>query len=121
MHPAHHRLVRRSEPDPKLWNQTCDYAMNPLLADAGLSLPDGVLLDNRFRGMSAEQIRNLLDSETTRGCGGGDAKRDLGGEGREAERSLAGEVGGMSAPVTEGNRPGARCACARRGILDRYR
>jgi hypothetical protein len=32
---------------------------------AGLSLPEGVLVDNRFRGMSAEQIYNLreLDAE----------------------------------------------------------
>jgi ABC-type multidrug transport system fused ATPase/permease subunit len=43
MHPALHHHVRRSGRDPRLWNQACDFAINPLLVDAGLSLPDGVL------------------------------------------------------------------------------
>ena len=64
MHPALHHHVRRSGRDPKRWNEACDYAINPLLVDAGLSLPEGVLLDNRFRGMSAEQIYNLLETES---------------------------------------------------------
>ncbi len=63
MHPALHHHVRRSWRDPKRWNVACDYAINPLLVDAGLSLPDGVLIESRFRGMSAEQIYNLLESE----------------------------------------------------------
>src|SRR3954453_19823634 len=73
MHPALHHHVRRSGRDPKGWNVACDFAINPLLVDAGLSLPDGVLLDNRFRGMSAEQIYNLLESES-------ESKEDSGGE-----------------------------------------
>jgi len=56
MHPALQHHVRRSGRDPRRWNEACDYAINPLLLDAGLSLPDGVLVDHRFRGMSAEQI-----------------------------------------------------------------
>ena len=63
MHPALHHHLRRSGRDPKKWNIACDYAINPLLVDAGLKLPEGVLLENRFRGMSAEQIFNLLESE----------------------------------------------------------
>jgi predicted metal-dependent peptidase len=41
----------------------CDYAINPLVIDAGLTLPKDVLLDNRFRGMSAERIYNLIEEE----------------------------------------------------------
>lgn len=63
MHPALHHHLRRSGRDPKQWNIACDYAINPLLIDAGLTLPEGVLVENRFRGMSAEQIYNLLESE----------------------------------------------------------
>ena len=62
MHPALHHHLRRSGRDPKRWNIACDYVINPLLVDAGLKLPEGVLLENRFRGMSAEQIYNLLES-----------------------------------------------------------
>lgn len=63
LHPALHHHLRRSGREPKRWNIACDYAINPLLVDAGLKLPEGVLLENRFRGMSAEQIYNLLESE----------------------------------------------------------
>src|ERR1700739_3186884 len=63
MHPALLHHLRRSGRDPKRWNIACDYAINPLLVDAGLKLPEGVLLENRFRGMSAEQIYNLLESD----------------------------------------------------------
>jgi len=71
MHPALHHHVRRSGRDPKRWNVACDYAINPLLVDAGLSLPEGVLIDDRFRGMSAEQIYNLLETEPEQEPGAG--------------------------------------------------
>jgi predicted metal-dependent peptidase len=43
----------------------CDYAINPLLLDAGLTLPKDVLVDCRFRGMSAERIYNLIEEQGT--------------------------------------------------------
>ncbi len=64
MHPALHHHVRRSGRNPRRWNEACDYAINPLLLNDGLRLPEGVLVDARFRGMSAEQIYNLLDAGT---------------------------------------------------------
>jgi predicted metal-dependent peptidase len=63
MHPALQHHTRRSKRDPRRWNEACDYAINPLLLDAGLHLPDDVLVDPRFRGMSAEQIYNLREAE----------------------------------------------------------
>jgi predicted metal-dependent peptidase len=63
MHPALQHHTRRVKRDPSRWNEACDYAINPLLLDAGLSLPDDVLVDPRFRGMSAEQIYNLREAE----------------------------------------------------------
>ena len=63
MHPALKHHTRRAKRDPRRWNEACDYAINPLLLDAGLSLPDDVLVDSRFRGMSAEQIYNLREAE----------------------------------------------------------
>jgi len=102
MHPALHHHARRSGRDPKRWNMACDYAINPLLIDAGLNLPEGVLLDNRFRGMSAEQIYNLLDSETSQDSGSEDKESESGGEGTNAEQPLAGEANEPSAPMTEG-------------------
>jgi len=63
MHPALQHHTRRAKRDPRRWNEACDYAINPLLLDAGLSLPGDVLVDPRFRGMSAEQIYNLREAE----------------------------------------------------------
>jgi predicted metal-dependent peptidase len=61
--PALRHHTRRAGRDPRRWNEACDYAINPLLLDAGLKLPEGVLVDNRFRGLSAEEIYNRLTSE----------------------------------------------------------
>jgi predicted metal-dependent peptidase len=63
MHPALHHHTRRGGRDPRLWNEACDYAINPIIVDAGMMLPEGALLDNCYRGMSAERIYNLRESE----------------------------------------------------------
>jgi predicted metal-dependent peptidase len=101
MHPALHHHLRRSGRDRKRWNVACDYAINPLLVDAGLSLPEGILLENRFRGMSAEQIYNLLESEEGEDSIGDDDQQPT------APDDSNGSVGGIesidpSAPETDG-------------------
>lgn len=103
MHPALHHHVRRSGRDRKQWNIACDYAINPLLFDAGLSLPEGVLLDDRFRAMSAEQIYSLLGSEAAQGVSDGDEQEsDSVGEVSDYQQPLGGEAKDVSAPETEG-------------------
>jgi predicted metal-dependent peptidase len=102
MHPALRHHLRRSGRDPKRWNIACDYAINPLLIDAGLKLPEGVLLDERFRGMSAEQIYNLLESEAESGedNDGDDQSGTAGGGANVAQGSEESKDPG--APETEG-------------------
>ena len=63
MHPALQHHTRRGDRDGARWNMACDYAINPILLDAGLTLPKDVLIDNRFRGMTAERIYNLIEQE----------------------------------------------------------
>ncbi len=63
MHPALQHHTRRGDRDQLRWNMACDYAINPILLDAGLTLPKDVLIDNRFRGMSAERIYNLIEED----------------------------------------------------------
>jgi predicted metal-dependent peptidase len=60
MHPALQHHTRRGDRRQARWNMACDYAINPMLLDAGLTLPKDVLIDDRFRGMSAERIYNLI-------------------------------------------------------------
>ena len=102
MHPALQHHVRRSGRDPRRWNEACDYAINPLLLDAGLNLPEGVLVDRRFREMSAEQIYNLLDTESEQQSGGEDGKNDAAGDETTDASSAPGDSDAPSAPVTEG-------------------
>ena len=63
MHPALQHHTRRGDRELKRWNMACDYAINPLLLNAGLSLPKDVLIDHRLRGMSAERIYNLIEEQ----------------------------------------------------------
>jgi len=65
LHPALQHHTRRGDRNRKRWNMACDYAINPLLLDAGLTLPKDVLIDHRFRGMSAERIYNLIEEQGT--------------------------------------------------------
>jgi predicted metal-dependent peptidase len=61
LHPALQHHTRRGDRSPVRWNKACDFAINPLILDAGLVLPKEILIEDRFRGMSAERIYNLLE------------------------------------------------------------
>jgi len=102
LHPALQHHVRRSGRDSRRWNEACDYAINPLLLDAGLSLPDGVLVDHRFRGMSAEQIYNLREAEAQpQPSGQNSASEGAGdGSGETSEKQCCTDE--PTAPETEG-------------------
>ncbi|WP_089165744.1 vWA domain-containing protein [Caballeronia sordidicola] len=63
LHVANGHCWRMGARDPKRWNEACDYAVNPLVLDAGLLLPKGALLDVRFTGKSAEEIYGRLTEE----------------------------------------------------------
>jgi predicted metal-dependent peptidase len=71
LHPGLQHHIRRGNRSTFRWNKACDYAINPLVLGVGLVLPKGVLLEERFRGMSAERIYNLLEEEEDGGTGQG--------------------------------------------------
>ena len=58
---GHH--LRRGNIDPTLWNIATDYAINLIVRDARLSLPEGVLIDKKYRGLTAQQIVRLLQQQ----------------------------------------------------------
>jgi predicted metal-dependent peptidase len=61
MHPAMQHHTRRGDRDLALWNDAADYAINPILTEAGFTLPGEVLNDLQYRGMTAEQIYDALN------------------------------------------------------------
>ena len=60
MHVALQHHLRRFNREPRRWNYACDYAINPMLLAAGMHLPDGGLVDERYLDMAAEEIYHLL-------------------------------------------------------------
>jgi predicted metal-dependent peptidase len=60
LHPAMLHHARREGREPGLWNEAADYAINPLVIEAGLTLPASALIDDQYQGLSAEQIYDRL-------------------------------------------------------------
>ncbi len=68
---AHH--IRRFGRDPKKWNYACDYAIDPIVQEAGFVLPEieymgakyGPHIKDEFKGMSADKIYSLLPDPPT--------------------------------------------------------
>ena len=60
MHCACGHPWRESGRQHKRWNVACDYAINPILVDAGMTLPAGALNNPDYHGKSAEWIYDRL-------------------------------------------------------------
>ena len=52
--------LRKGNRHHVLWNYATDYAINLYLSDLGYKLPEGGLLDYKYRGMTAEKIYQIL-------------------------------------------------------------
>lgn len=70
MHLAMLHHTRQGSKEHDLWNQACDYAINPELEKDGFTLPKGGLNNPRFNGMSAESIYRILEAERPKEDGG---------------------------------------------------
>lgn len=81
--------TRRRGRDAKRWKTACDYAANPILIDAGFTLPEGALINPAWKGKSAEEICQLLPEDESGAQGGA-------GDGQ------GGDSGGDSQPSEEG-------------------
>ncbi len=63
MHAALQHIWRRGNREQELWDMACDYVVNHIVKEQGLKLPPGVFLSDRFRGMSADAVYNILLQE----------------------------------------------------------
>jgi len=61
LHCALSHFHRREHRIKKRWDIACDFAINPLLVDDGLTPPAEALVYDDYRGMTAEEIYPLLD------------------------------------------------------------
>jgi predicted metal-dependent peptidase len=55
-HDSRRHHTRRGGRDALEWNICCDYSINVDLIDEGFELPEGALIDRKYKGMSAEDI-----------------------------------------------------------------
>lgn len=95
----HH--LRRNGRDIKDWNRAADYALNPLLLDAGMALPEWALVDSRFNNMGAESIYNVLAGEKPDDNGQPNQGQGSGQNGQEKPGNDPGGMGGVEdAPVS---------------------
>lgn len=61
LHCALSHFARRGHRIKHRWDIACDYAINPLLVDEGLTPPPGSLMMSEYRGMTAEEIYPLIE------------------------------------------------------------
>jgi predicted metal-dependent peptidase len=95
LHETLHKAFRHTtvwrhlyEKNPRLANMACDYVINLLIVDSDpsgkeVSLPEGGLLDEKYRGMDAGEIYKMLDKdkqEKRKGNGQGDSGDDQGSQ-----------------------------------------
>ena len=91
MHCAMQHQTRRQERKADRWNMASDHAINPIVKEAGLKIPEGALLDPAYRGKSAEEIYAHLPQDNS---------------GKEESEDQQGGQGGDQAPGTSGNGQG---------------
>jgi predicted metal-dependent peptidase len=63
LHCALAHPCRRGTRKQGVWNEACDYAVNPILIDNGITLPTDALMNPTFAGLGAEDIYARLDRE----------------------------------------------------------
>ncbi|TDN59037.1 VWA-like domain-containing protein [Paraburkholderia sp. BL10I2N1] len=99
LHVANGHCWRQGDRDSDLWNDACDHAINPIIVDAGMLLPKGVLMDARFRGMSAEEIYGILAQEKRqKQKQQGEGQKDGGKPGGQSGQQAGDPPGGSSPP-----------------------
>lgn len=63
MHDALLHMLRLGGRNPRKWNRACDFAINIVLKDSGFKLWEHCLINEDYRGMSAEQIYDLEEKK----------------------------------------------------------
>jgi len=102
---AHETLHCAALHHTRRWNIACDYAINPLLVEAGFELPEGMLIDSAYAGMSAEDIYARLPQDV--GENGDDQDSDdPGGMGGVTDPPPGGADSGDPGPSGQPNQPG---------------
>ena len=107
----------------KLANMACDYVINLMIADADdgageVTLPEGRLLDEKYRGMDAGTVYRMLKEDAESGGGGGEGGFDEHGW-ESAEGMSPEEKEQLARDVDQALRQGAILAGKMKGNVPR--
>jgi predicted metal-dependent peptidase len=120
--------------EPQLANMACDYVINLMIKDSdpdgtNVKLPEGGLLDEKYRGMDAQTVFNLLKEDKKKGeeqgDGNGDKNGDNGGGGFDdhdwegAQEMSKEEKDALAREVDQALRQGAILAGKMKGKMAR--
>lgn len=105
LHIGNFHHTRRNGRDIETWNKATDYAINQIIIDSGMKLPEGALIDKQFKDHSAEQIFAKLPQPKPKDKPGNNAGNNAGGNGKQ-QTPDPGKCGSVSdSPAkTEGER-----------------
>jgi predicted metal-dependent peptidase len=89
LHCALSHFARRQHRNKFRWDLACDYAINPLLLKDDLTPPPGILIQESFEGLTAEEIYPMIDENNTdepmdRHVYDGDEQKEEDGEGNQS-------------------------------------
>ena len=94
MHLALQHHTRRGTRDTKRWNYACDFVINDILKDAGFEMPDDACLNDKFKGMHAEEVYNHIWLPPSSQSQAGGAQGEGEGDGASEAQSAGGGSGG---------------------------
>lgn len=60
LHCVFEHIGRRGSRDPQRWNYAGDYVINPLIKEMGMKIGDSWLYDDKYKGMSADEVYTKL-------------------------------------------------------------
>ena len=111
LHCALGHFARRGHRIQRKWDMACDFAINPLLVDTGLTPPGEAVVLDVYRGMAAEEIYPCLDDSNDDSqmmddhLWDGDEGGQGGGQGTQGE--VQGKGGGSDGQEDgQGSQPG---------------
>lgn len=94
LHIALLHSVNRGSRDPQLWNQACDYVINLILKDGGYYLPEGGLLDEKYRNLTEYQVYEILAKDKAEKQKQKKQKQDNQSSSKQDDKSSSSGAGG---------------------------
>ena len=100
LHCALEHIGRRGDRDAFRWNMAADYAINPIIEEAGFALPSTNLNDPAYAGMGADEIYSRLpdpgpsQDSPEQGQGQGKGKGQAAGTGPDKGKQTGNDPGG---------------------------